>query len=876
MRNIYTIFALLSLALCPSLSAKAATETKLVVKMMTGDSVAYRLVDKPTVRFTNEKIEIESKSFSKSINDILSLKFIPHEVPESSSGSVTPATNIPDGIDYVPKTPSYDQTPKNEPFPVDPIDIGLTVISLSQTLFDYTGSEIKPTVTVTYVNTLLEEGTDYTLTYSDNIKPGEASVTITGIGNYTGSTIAKFVITIQPAFAVTINAHDVTPQLTMEYDVTSADYYTSSGTVSLSNYYALPGETVTVWLIPANGYWTSKDSSNVQLNVNDVTDLSQMSSYTYTVPASGKVEMNINFYKCTEITRDMITLDAESYVYEGTPIVPIVTLKNDTTILKVGEDYTLTIDNNDEPGTATLRLIGINRYMGSVDTTFVIKPQIIDLSSEDITVSFQEPLYTIVGTPVTPEVTVKHGDTVLVENTDYTIICTNNDAPGNGKLTITGIGNYTGTIDTTFVIEPLIYDLVTTVTLTMDEVSFTYTGKPIAPVYQVKHGEKELVEGTDYTATLTDNTNSGTAHLTITGTDKVYSGTIDTTFVITNAMLTVKADTLTKVYREENPELTIASMEGFVNNEDVSVISSLPTGTTTCEIDSPVGEYAITFSGGEAQNYDFTYIDATLTVTPRSITEAIVMLTPDSVAYSGQPVLPEVLVQCGNTTLAETIDYEVSATNNTEPGIAQLIIKAKESGNYEGQIDTTFVIYLKPTVEVVINDSVISKPTLYDDNVADFVTRHGTVSVDDYYALPGTKVTLTVSPKSTWLLLSPDSVEVSVPIKVMPHQSSYVATYIVPEEGIVTVKVHFSVDSVALGVRDQYAGDLRFEIVDGQTVRVLDAREAAPVSVFDARGQQVAAEVVRSEREIIVRLSRQPQGLYIIKVNNNTFKVYRK
>ena len=85
----------------------------------------------------------------------------------------------------------------------------------------------------------------------------------------------------------------------------------------------------------------------------------------------------------------------------------------------------------------------------------------------------------------------------------------------------------------------------------------------------------------------------------------------------------------------------------------------------------------------------------------------------------------------------------------------------------------------------------------------------------------------------------------------------------------------FLVDSIALGINN-YVGALRFEVVDGKTVRVHGARETAPVSVFDARGQQVAAEVVRSDRELIVRLANQPQGLYIIKVNNNTFKVYRK
>ena len=69
---------------------------------------------------------------------------------------------------------------------------------------------------------------------------------------------------------------------------------------------------------------------------------------------------------------------------------------------------------------------------------------------------------------------------------------------------------------------------------------------------------------------------------------------------------------------------------------------------------------------------------------------------------------------------------------------------------------------------------------------------------------------------------------------------------------------------------------LQFTVINAQTVRVTGAKETAPVSVFDARGQQVAAEVSRNSRELLVRLARQPQGLYIIKVNNQSFKVYRK
>ncbi|MBE6341721.1 MAG: hypothetical protein E7069_13495 [Bacteroidales bacterium] len=49
----------------------------------------------------------------------------------------------------------------------------------------YTGSAIEPEVVVTDGETTLTLGTDYTVSYSDNINAGTAKVTVTGIGNYT-------------------------------------------------------------------------------------------------------------------------------------------------------------------------------------------------------------------------------------------------------------------------------------------------------------------------------------------------------------------------------------------------------------------------------------------------------------------------------------------------------------------------------------------------------------------------------------------------------------------------------------------------------------------------------------------------------------------
>ena len=57
---------------------------------------------------------------------------------------------------------------------------------------EYNGKEIKPTITITSDFIKLKENEDYTIEYSNNIQVGTATITITGINNYTGKLIKTF------------------------------------------------------------------------------------------------------------------------------------------------------------------------------------------------------------------------------------------------------------------------------------------------------------------------------------------------------------------------------------------------------------------------------------------------------------------------------------------------------------------------------------------------------------------------------------------------------------------------------------------------------------------------------------------------------------
>lgn len=73
---------------------------------------------------------------------------------------------------------------------VNPSDISGRKASLSYTSVEYDGTEKTPAVTVEG----LRAGTDYTVAYANNIKPGSATVTISGKGNYTGTINLSFTI----------------------------------------------------------------------------------------------------------------------------------------------------------------------------------------------------------------------------------------------------------------------------------------------------------------------------------------------------------------------------------------------------------------------------------------------------------------------------------------------------------------------------------------------------------------------------------------------------------------------------------------------------------------------------------------------------------
>jgi len=86
------------------------------------------------------------------------------------------------------------QSPTDPVTPTPKIKISKCKFSVKDQV--YTGKALTPAVTVKYRDKTLKKGTDYTVSYKNNVKPGWATVTVTGKGNYTGSKIVTFFIRV--------------------------------------------------------------------------------------------------------------------------------------------------------------------------------------------------------------------------------------------------------------------------------------------------------------------------------------------------------------------------------------------------------------------------------------------------------------------------------------------------------------------------------------------------------------------------------------------------------------------------------------------------------------------------------------------------------
>ena len=240
----------------------------------------------------------------------------------------------------------------------------------------------------------------------------------------------------------------------------------------------------------AFGYYYDANTDDDEARIANFT----ITGYEGTAAEAYTIENGFSFSASekTEISPTDVR-DMDIYVYNGSEYRPPVTVIVYDVLLVEGRDYTVVYENNINAGSASAFVTGINKYSGTVEKSFSIMPK--EITPEVICTPSS---FTYNGKVQTPEVTLKYGDIVLNEGTDYNL----NYPEGMidaGQYTITASlkGNYEGCANGSYTItraaqkvtakaaaSPIYAGKTTKITVTgaMNEVTFSSSNESVAAV----------------------------------------------------------------------------------------------------------------------------------------------------------------------------------------------------------------------------------------------------------------------------------------------------------------------------------------------------------------------------------------------------------
>ena len=347
------------------------------------------------------------------------------------------------GTGYVTVTASangYDSVSKDVKIVVSKKSLNNGLLTLSETSYVYDGTYKKPTATVTFGGKVLQEGKDYTISYRNNLNVGVTTVIATGMGDYTGYTSKNFTITkramaggtVSVASSVSFTGSNITPSVTVKVagrTLTSGTDYT----VSYSNNKNVGKATVK---ITGKGNYSGSLSAKFDI-----------------VPAKQQIQKLETKYKGFFVDW------AQKGSATGYDVEYSVKANMSGAVSKhltANKPDTLTVSGLAGDKTYYVRVRSYTNVNGKVYYGAWSDVKSIKTANNDITKATVSDISTkaFTGKAITQNVTVKVGNTVLKNGTDYTVSYSNNKKVGKATVKITGKGKYGGVITKTFKINP--------------------------------------------------------------------------------------------------------------------------------------------------------------------------------------------------------------------------------------------------------------------------------------------------------------------------------------------------------------------------------------------------------------------------------------
>jgi len=371
----------------------------------------------------------------------------------------------------------------------------------------FTESEIKPEPTLTVNGRTLVKGTDYTVVYKDNTNVGTATIQFTGTGNYTGTATKTFNIISKSIAGAKITVP--TQTYTGSALAPSADQVTVvlDGKTLDSKYYTVK-------------YTNNTNAGTAKATVTGKNGYSGSVSGDFTIAAKSIQDASIIVdYESKVSYDDQKPSESNVSVYDGTR-----ELKKDT-------DYTVTYENNTvETTDAKIIIVGKGNYKDQIERTFIISKEIISIADAKVTINKSFVYNGSAQTPEKADITVKLKDGTILDSAAYEIVPVDkNIDAGEVSISVRGLAEYgySGTASGTYTIESK--------NITECQVHYSssvdYTGAECKPEVTVADGGSDLTRDKDYTVSYSNNTDPGTATITIKGQGN-YTGTYTGSFTI--------------------------------------------------------------------------------------------------------------------------------------------------------------------------------------------------------------------------------------------------------------------------------------------------------------------------------------------------------
>ena len=638
--------------------------------------------------------------------------------------TVTKKSIVPDG----PNTPEEKKT-------------GITVTDPKDSKYDGEEHRNKPKVEDTKTKATLKEGTDYELSYSEDVtNAGTVTVTVTGIGNYEGS-------------------FEVTYEITKRHvTLTSADdekVYDGS---------ALTNDTVTV----GGDKFAKKEGATYNVTGNQTEVGSSENTFTYelksnTTASNYNIEVKFGELKVTPFT-DKVTVTIKGHedtaTYDGNPhSVEGYEVTNISNKLYKVNNIGFTGEAKAEgtaAGTYQMNLTAqqfSNISQNFTDVEFVVEDGSLTINPKSITPDEKKTGITVTAPEGSkydgeehknkPTVTDTKTNRTLVEGTDYELSYSE-DVINARTVTVTvkGIGNYEGSFEVTYEITKRnvtltsgsaskVYDKTA---LTNDTVTVSGEGfaKDEGATYKVT-GSRTKVGTSKNTFTYELKSNTKASNYNI----EVKFGELKVTAQDGEVVVTITGRSDTVEY--DGNEKSVSGYDVSITEGSKYTTSDFTFNGTAEAKGTEAGTYSMGLNADQFTNTNDNYTqvtfivnDGTLTINPKSITPdgpdtpkeektGITVTDPENSIYDGNEHINGLTVTDAklNTTLAEGTDYTLTYSGDLI-NVGTVTITIKGIGNYTGEFTKTYQILPREYTVTTNTDSKV-----YDGTA---LTAGGTVN----------------------------------------------------------------------------------------------------------------------------------------------------